>query len=443
MSPPGSDGAGLRDWPFLPGRSARIIGGEGAWLIADDDQRILDAAGGAIVVNVGHGRAEVAQALAKAASGAAFVVPPWRTPEREALVERLRRDWLPPPLDHIHLTCGGSEAMDAAVKIALQHFAARGEARRTKIMAREVSYHGTTLAMAAFSGHESRKRGLEGFLQTHPCAPTPSPLRCPLGAHHPDAGNYYIEATRRAIEAAGPGEIAALAVEAITGSSGGAIVPPPDYLRGVRALCDEYGILLIVDEVMTGFGRTGARFACEHWDLKPDILVGGKGLAGGYAAISGVYATAAVAEPIRKAGFDVMFHTFAALPSACAAADAVLRILDEEGLTQRAQSLGAKLSARLNDLLGQHRHVAEVRGMGLLQAVEIVRDRESLEPFDLADRVTSRIVAEGLKRDVFFYPGGTGAVRDIICLGPPFICTEAEIDLMAETLAASIDHVLC
>jgi len=433
----------MRDWPFIAGRSTRITGGEGAWLIADDGRRILDAAGGAIVVNVGHGRAEVAEALAKSASGAAFVVPPWRTPEREVLVERLRADWLPEGLGHIHLTCGGSEAMDAAVKIALQHFAARGESRRTKIMAREISYHGTTIAMAGFSGHPGRKRGLAGFLASHPQAPTPSPLRCPQGPDYPHAGRHYVEATRRAIEQAGSDTIAALAIEAITGSSGGAIVPPTDYLSGVRQLCDEFGILLIVDEVMTGFGRTGAKFACDHWRLKPDILVSGKGLAGGYAAISGVYATAEVAEPIREAGFEVMFHTFAAMPSACAAADTVLRILDRENLVERARVLGDQLSARLGDLLGQHPHVAEVRGMGLLQAVEIVRDRDTLEPFDIADRITNRVVAQGLKNDVFFYPGGTGEVRDIICLGPPFVCTDAEIDLMAEVLARSIDEVLC
>jgi adenosylmethionine-8-amino-7-oxononanoate aminotransferase len=434
--------AGAHDWPFIAGRAPRIVDGEGAWLICDDGRRILDAAGGAIVANVGHGRGEVVEAMARAAAGATFVVPTWRTPEREALVERLRAGWLPGGLHHIHLTCGGSEAMESAVKIALQHFAARGETRRVKILGRETSYHGTTLAMAAFSGHPGRKRGLEGFLVSHPRAPTPSPLHCPLGPHHPDAGAYYLAATRAAIEAEGGDTIAALAVEAITGSSGGAIVPPTDYLPGIRTLCDEFGILLIVDEVMTGFGRTGAKFACDHWSLAPDILVAGKGLAGGYGAITGVFATPRVAQPIAAAGYDVMFHTFAALPSACAAADAVLAIIEREGLVARAQALGERLADRLQALLGQHPHVAEVRGMGLLQAVEIVRDRDRLEAFDAAERVTARIVAQGLRNGVFFYPGGTGAVRDVICLGPPFVSSEGEIDQMADVLAASIGEVL-
>ena len=430
----------LTDWPFIAASSPRIVGGEGAWLIADDGRRILDAAGGAIVGNVGYGRPEVAEAIARASS--AFVVPTWRTPEREALAARLRRSWLPAGLHHIHLTSGGSEGVEAAVKIALQHAAAKGERARVKVMARELSYHGTTIAMAGLSGHEGRKRGLEGFLTTYPRIPTPWPLRCPLGSHHPDAGDYYLAATRAAIEAEGPETVAALVVEAVTGTSGGAIVPPADYLPGIRSLCDEYGILMIVDEVMTGFGRTGATFAVDHWRVTPDILISGKGLAGGYAAICGVFATRAVAQPIADAGLSVMFHTFAALPSACAAADAVLTILEDEALVERAGRLGARLSEQLSARLGQHPHVAEVRGLGLLQAVEIVRDRETLTPFDEAERVTQRIVGKGLGRGVFFYPGGTGAVRDIICLGPPFVASEAEIDQMAEVLALSIADVL-
>lgn len=433
----------LDDWPFLPSASLRITDGEGAWLICDDGRRILDAAGGAIVANVGHGRAEVAEAMARAAAGPSYVVPIWRTPQREAMVERLRKSWLPSDLHHIHVTSGGSEGVEAAVKIALTHFAALGQTRRTKIVSRDLSYHGTTIAMAGLSGHRARKRGLEGFLQRFPSVPTPHPLRSPLGPHHPGAGGDYVRATRQAIEAEGPDTIAALVIEPITGSSGGAIVPPDDYLHGVRALCDEYGLLLIVDEVMTGFGRTGARFAVDHWRLRADILVSGKGLAGGYAAICGVFAAPHVAEPIRAAGLDVMFHTFGALPSACAAADAVLGILEREQLVERAAVLGERLSTALHARLGDHPHVAEIRGRGLLQAVELVRDRDSLAQFDAEAGVTAKVVAKGLDHGVFFYPGGTGVARDIICLGPAFVAREAEIDLMAEVLARSIEETLC
>ncbi|HEV2364917.1 MAG TPA: aminotransferase class III-fold pyridoxal phosphate-dependent enzyme [Caulobacteraceae bacterium] len=434
---------GLRDWPFLPARGINIVDADDCWLIDSDGRRILDAAGGAIVANVGHGRAEVADAIREASLHPSYVVPTWKTPQREALVERLRRDWLPPGLTHVHLTSGGSEGVESAVKIALQHFAAKGETQRVKIMARDVSYHGTTLATAALSGHIGRKRGLEGFLARHPTLPTPWTLRSRLGPHHPDAGAAFLEASRAAIEAAGPDTVAAILVEAVTGSSGGAIVPPPDYLPGLRALCDEYGILLIVDEVMTGFGRVGAKFAADHFGVAPDLLVSGKGLAGGYAAICGVFATAAVAEPIAAAkDISVMFHTFAALPSACAAADAVLSILEREQLVARAGAMGAKLRARLDERLGQHPHVAEVRGVGLLQAVEVVRDRDTLEPFAEEEKITDKIVREALRRGVFYYPGGTGPVRDILVMGPPFTVSDAQVEQMADTLADSIDAVL-
>lgn len=442
---PSSDAPGLRsdDWPFLSAPSLRIVDGEGAWLIADDGRRILDAAGGAIVANIGHGRTEVVRAIAENGSHPSYVVPIWRTPQREALVERLRAHWLPGNLHHIHLTSGGSEGVEAAVKIALQHFAACGETSRTKILSRELSYHGTTIAMAGLSGHRARKRGLEGFLQSFPAAPTPSPLRSPLGRHHPESGAHYVKATRAVIEAEGPQNIAAFVIEPITGSSGGAIVPPDDYLPGVRALCDEYGILLIVDEVMTGFGRTGTKFGVDHGDLRADILVAGKGMGGGYAAICGVFAAPHVADPIRERGLDVMFHTFGAMSSACAASDVVLDILQRENLVARAASLGDRLSDALHRRLGDHPHVAEIRGRGLLQAVELVLDRETLEQFPAEEQITSKVVARGLENGVFFYPGGTGVARDIICFGPAFVATEAEIDMMAEVLAQSIRDVLC
>jgi adenosylmethionine-8-amino-7-oxononanoate aminotransferase len=435
---PGSD-----DWPFFPAAGPRIVGGDGAWLIADDGKRILDAAGGAIVANIGHGRVEVAEAIAKASAGPSYVVPTWRTPQREAMAARLRERWLPANLTHIMATTSGSDGVEAAIKIALQHFAAKGESARTKVVSRALSYHGTTIAMAGLSGHRARKRGLEGFLQTFPAAPTPHPLRSPLGRHHPDTGAHAVAETRAVFEAEGPERIAAFVMEPVVGASGGAIPPPAGYVAGIRALCDEFGILLIVDEVMTGFGRTGTKFAVEHWDLRADILVSGKGLSGGYAPICGVFADHAVAEPIRAAGMDVMFHTYGAHPAACAASDVVLDILERENLVERAGKLGERLTAALEANLGQHPHVAEIRGLGLLQAVELVKDRETLERFAPEDQVTTRVVANGLERGVFFYPGGTGAARDIIVFGPAFVATEGEIDQMAETLARSIGDVLC
>jgi adenosylmethionine-8-amino-7-oxononanoate aminotransferase len=430
-------------WPFTPSaRNIEIVGAGGAYLIQADGSRLLDAAGGAIVVNVGHGRASVAQAVFEATKTTTYVVPPWLTPDRRKLIERLRADWLPPSFDHIHLTCGGSEGIETAMKIAIQSQAARGMPQRYKIIGRSVSYHGTTLATTAVGGHTARKKGLAHVLETYPSVPTPYPLRCPLGPHHPDAGRYYVDALAKVIEAEGAETIAAFLAEPINGSSGGAIIPPDDYWKAVRALCDKHGILLIMDEVMTGFGRTGVPFGFQHWGIEPDIFVAGKGLAGGYAPITGVFATSAVADPIAEAGMNVMFHTFGAHPAACAAACEVLRLLGEENLLQRCAIAGEVLQRRLNDVFGNHPNVAEVRGRGLLQAIEIVKNRTTLEPFDVSANITNRVIGAALKRGVFFYGGGTGDVRDIVCMGPPFIIGDAEIEQMVRALSESLDEVL-
>lgn len=429
-------------WPFVPAaRSVNVVRADGCYLYTDAGQRILDAAGGAIVANVGHGRESVVRAVADATRATTYVVPPWLTPGRAALVERLRRDWLPAEIDHIHLTSGGSEGVEAAMKVAIQYHAARGEPQRRVIIGRTISYHGTTIAAMAVGGHEARKVGHLHALPHYPKAPTPYPLRCPLGPHHRDAGRYYVEALRAVIEAEGPGNVAAFLAEPITGSSGGAIVPPDEYWPGVRALCDEHGILLLLDEVMTGFGRTGTKFGFEHFSVVPDVLVSGKGLAGGYAPLVGVFARGAIARTIADAKMNVMFHTFGAHPAACAAADEVLKILTAEGLVERAATMGKVLSKRLNDALSNHPHVAEIRGRGLLQAIEIVRDRDTLEPYPIEANITNRVITAALRRGVFFYTGGTGVVRYILCLGPPFTVEESDIDLMAEVLAEAVTEV--
>jgi adenosylmethionine-8-amino-7-oxononanoate aminotransferase len=430
-------------WPFVGStRPFQIVGSDGVWLVASDGRRILDAAGGAIVCNVGHGRAVVADAVARATREATYVVPPWLTPSRIALLERLERDWLPADLPHVHLASGGSEGVETAMKLAIQFHAARGQPERTKIVGRDLSYHGTTLATTAVGGHAGRKKGLAHALPTYPHAPTPYPLRGPRGANDSNRGQFYVDALRAVIESEGPGTVAAFLAEPITGSSGGAIVPPDDYWPGVRALCDEFGILLLMDEVMTGFGRTGRRFGFEHWPIRPDVLVAGKGLAGGYAPIVGVYATSTIAKAIEGAGMNVMFHTFGAHPAACAAANEVLRILTEERLVERAARLGTHLGEALRDAFGNHPHVAEVRGRGLLQAIEIVADRATLARFPLAANVTDRVVGAALGRGVFFYPGGTGEQRDIVCLGPPFVVDASHVERMVEVLRASVDEVV-
>jgi adenosylmethionine-8-amino-7-oxononanoate aminotransferase len=429
-------------WNFLSGRNLSIAKAEGACLYTSDGQEIIDAAGGAIVSNVGHGRRRVAEAVGKATLEYGYVVPPWVTPSRASLIDILRKDWLPESLTRAHFTTGGSESNEAAIKLALHYQQAIGQSQRTKIIGRSISYHGTTMVTAAISGHPKRKKGLELALPKFCEIDSPYPLRCPLGRFHKDAGSYYAHLLQTEIETQGAENVAAVLAEPITGSSGGAIVPPDDYWPKVREICDRFGVILIMDEVMTGFGRTGTTFGYQHWPIEPDILVGGKGLAGGYAPLGAVFATEKVGSAVEGAGFQVMFSTFGAHPAACAAATEVLNIIREENLIDSAKVKGEYLINRLNDALGQNPYLGEVRGRGLLVAVELVSNRETLAHFPEALSITDKIVAKGLEKGVFFYGGGTGVVRDVVCFGPTFTITEQQLDQVVDTFVECVNEVL-
>jgi adenosylmethionine-8-amino-7-oxononanoate aminotransferase len=232
--------------------------------------------------------------------------------------------------------------------------------------------------------------------------------------------------------------VAAFVAEPVVGSTIGAVDPPDEYWPRVAEICRRHGVLLIADEVMTGFGRTGRRFGVEHWDVTPDILVAGKGLAGGYAPIGGVYTSEEVVGSLAKGGDELMFYTFGAHPSACGAADKVLEILEREALVARAAEMGERLRKRLS-VLESHPNVAQVRGRGLMLGVELVRDRNTLEPFPAEAGLTRKVIAAGLGEGVFFYPCGSGSVRDAVMMGPPFVIGDEEIEKIVSALETAID----
>lgn len=408
-------------YPLIPGATPPVIvGGDGSWLVTDDGRRILDAGGGAVVANIGHGRAEVVEAATAGLTGAGYVVPVWATEWRVRLVERLTDRWLPPGFTRCLFTAGGSESVDTAMRLARQHHVSAGRPERWKVVGRSISYHGATLATLAVANHD-RRRGAFG----------------PLLLDLPKADADDAEQLAELIEAEGPDTVAAFIGEPVSGASGGALVPPDGYWRRIREVCDAYGVLLIADEVMTGFGRTGRRFAVEHWDVVPDILVAGKGLGGGYVAMGGVFTTDAVVEPIAAAGDSVMFFTFSGTDLSCAIADRVLQVLEDERLVDRAAHVGDLLRRRLTDELGGHPHVAEVRGLGLLLGVELVRDRASGASWD--GRLTPLVVAEALRRDLWVYPAGSAAVPDALLFGPPFTISEDEVEVVVSRTRAAID----
>jgi adenosylmethionine-8-amino-7-oxononanoate aminotransferase len=245
----------------------------------------------------------------------------------------------------------------------------------------------------------------------------------------------------RVIAREGAESIAAFVAEPIGGSTAGALVPPDEYWPKIVDICRRHGILLIADEVMTGYGRTGAKFAVDHWGVVPDVLVGGKGLTGGYAPMGAIFAQNHVVEPIAEAGSELMFFTYSGHPASCAVADKVLEILEREQLVARAASMGAELRERLA-VLESHPHVGEVRGRGLLLAIELVQDKDTLQPFPAEMQLTNKVVAAGLSEGVFFYPGGCGPAQDVIALGPPFILGSEEIEKIAKTFEVALDSAV-
>jgi adenosylmethionine-8-amino-7-oxononanoate aminotransferase len=432
-------------WPFVPSNSAvfdrmEIVGAEGAYLLTRDGSRILDASAGAAVGNIGWGRQEVADVAAAALAKLAYTLPPFATPDRLALAERLRSDWLPGDMPGISFFGSGSEANEAAMRLARQYQIATGRESRWKIVGRDVSYSGTTLATLAIGDHDSRRKGFEPMMLHMPHAPACYCLRCPLGKTYPECQVACAQELEAVIEREGADTIAAFHVEPITGTSGGALVPPDEYLPTIADICRRHDILLIADEVLTGFGRTGERMAVDHFDVRPDIIVLGKGMSGGYAAMSAVATKARIPEAMAAAGLSPMFHTYSGHPSQCAAAHRVLEIIEREQLLERVRELGPILEQKLRTLL-QNPFVVDVRGRGFFYAIEIARDKESLEMFPAAAGVTFGIMEATVARGVFTYFGGTGTVRDIIIVAPPFIIDEVEMDKIVTVIDAAITEV--
>ncbi len=434
------DEARTQRFPLIARKGApplQIAKTEGAYLITPDGQRILDAAGGAVVVNIGQGRREVADAFADTAAEISYLVPPFASASRVKLVERLVDGWLPPGLSRVVFTSGGSDAVDAAVRLVRQHHLSAGRPERWKVIGRDLSYHGTTLTTLAVGGHTKRRKGFEPWLVDLPKAPACFCLRCPLGKSYPGCKIDCAEELEAVLKREDPNTVAAFIVEPIGGSTAGALTPPDEYLPRIAEICKRHGVLLIADEVMSGFGRTGKRFAVDHWDVVPDILIGGKGLTGGYAPLCAIAAKPEVVDPIGDAGDELMFYTYSAHPASCAVADKVLEIMERENLVERAAVMGERLRQRLAGL-ETHPNVAEIRGRGLLLAIEIVRDRDTLEPFPTSIGMTNKVLGAAFAQGVMVYPGGCDPARDVITLGPPLIIDDDDIERIANALEIGI-----
>lgn len=393
-------------YPFTrpASRPPVVVETDGVELILEDGERVIDAAGGAVVTNIGHGRGEIADAVATAMRSIDYVVPTWATPNRVALVDRLVNNWLPEGFGHVYFAGGGSEATDTAVRVARQYHLSRGDDQRYKVIARLPSYHGATIATLGIGGHMARRSGLD-----------------PLLAEWPKVPWNDASALAAAIEAAGPETVSAFMAEPIIGAAAGALVANEDYWQQVMEVCQHYGVLFIADEVMTGFGRTGRTWGHEHDPVQPDILVSAKGLGGGYVPMSMLTASDEVTGSISDAGGNVMFFTYSGPDAMCAGALAVLEIMEREQLVDRAKVMGDRMQSALASALNGHSRVTEIRGRGLMIGVE------------LAGLSAVEAVEACVQRGMWVYPAGSGpAVADALLFAPPMVVTDDHIDRIVD-----------
>jgi len=410
-----------------------------------DGREYLDAAGGAIVVNVGHGRREVVDAMAAQAARLAYAHGSVFTNEPlEAYATAVARHL---PLDGaaIYPVSGGSEAIETALKLARAYHLARGETERWIVFSRWGSYHGNTLGALDLSGRKPLRRPYEGWLGRFRHVSAAYPYRAGLaGANALGSTAELAAELDRAFDAAGPGTVAAFVAEPIVGATLAAAVPPDDYWPAIAEVCRRHGVLLIADEVMTGFGRTGRWFGLDHWGVRPDLLVAAKGATSGYWPFGFVAASDEIHATVAGAGGFIHGFTYSHGPVAAAVAGAVLDILETEGLVEASAAKGERLLAGLGARLHDDPHVGDVRGRGLLVGVELVADRVTRAPFPRSARITEGVVRAARDRGLLVYSGtgnANGIDGDTILLGPPFIVSDAELDRIVETLAVAIEAV--
>lgn len=424
----------------------QVSRGEGAYLYDEAGKAYLNC-GDAAVSCLGHGDLHVTQAIKDQLDRVAFAHTGFFTSEpAERLADKLV-SVAPEGLDRVYFVSGGSEAMESALKLARQYFIEVGQPQRTRVIARRQSYHGNTLGALATGGNAWRRAPFAPLLMD---VSHVSPCYAYRGKEDGESDGSYVDRLIAELEVEiarfGSENVMAFVAEPVVGATLGAVPSVGDYFRRVREVCDRHGILLILDEVMCGMGRTGTLFASEQLGIAPDICAVAKGLGAGYQPIGAMLCTAKIHDTIRDgSGFFQHGHTYLGHPVACAASLAVLERLLDDGVLGAVTPAGDKLRAALLARLGQHPHVGDIRGVALFQGIELVRDRETKEPFDPSDKVNARLKKAAFDAGLICYPmGGTldGQRGDHVLLAPPFIITDAQVEELADKLTSAIGVVL-
>ena len=423
------------------------VGGEGIRIIDAEGKRYIDASGGAAVSCLGHGHPDITRAMHEQADKLAFAHTSFFTTEpAEKLADKLISS-APSGVSHVYYVSGGSEAIEAALKMARQYHVERGEPQRRHFIARRQSYHGNTVGALSVGGNAWRRQQFAPMLiEAHHIAPC-FEYRDRNPDETPESyGKRAADELEAKILELGKDSVIAFVAEPVVGATLGAVPAAPGYFKRIREICDAYGVLLILDEVMCGMGRTGTLHACEQEGIAPDIMTIAKGLGGGYQPIGAVLLGQHIFDAFRTgSGFFQHGHTYLGHPMACAAALAVQNVIERDRLLENVKAMGVHLMDRLQDRFGNHRHVGDIRGRGLFQAIELVQDRTSKATFDPKLKLHARIKKEAMALGLMVYPmGGTidGLHGDHVLLAPPFICTSDDINLIVEKLGDAVDTAL-
>jgi adenosylmethionine-8-amino-7-oxononanoate aminotransferase len=429
----------------------RVLGGElpvavraeGCTIWDADGRAYLDAAGGAIVVNVGHGRQSIVDAMERQARAFTYVHGTTFTTEPLESYARAVGPHLPVDDPAIYPVSGGSEAIESCLKLVRSYHLARREPDRTAVIARYGSYHGNSMGALDLSGREPLRRPYEPWLGRFNHVSAAYPYRAgETAAHALGDVDQLVAELEAAIVEAGQGRVAAFVAEPIVGATLGAVAPPDGYWPAIAEVCRRHGILLVADEVMTGFGRTGRWFGLDHWGVRADVMAAAKGVAGGYFPLGLAVASGNVYETITTGGGFVHGFTYSHSPVGAAVAGEVLRILESEKLVEASATKGERLLALVSERLGGHANVGDVRGRGLLVGVELVADRATRAPFPRSARLIEGVMAHARAAGLLLYHGtgnADGTNGDTVLLGPPFVVTDAELRRIAESLGDAVE----
>jgi adenosylmethionine-8-amino-7-oxononanoate aminotransferase len=417
------------------------------WVYDSAGRAYLDGSGGAAVSCLGHNHPDIQAAMHAQIDALAYAHTSFFTTEvAERLADRLVAD-APEGISHAYFVSGGSEAVEAALKMARQYFVEIGQPERRHIVARRQSYHGNTLGALAVGGNAWRRAQFAPLLiEVEHVSPCYAYRDQRDGESAEQYGERLARELEQTFERLGPGTVMAFVAEPVVGATAGALTAVPGYFRRIREVCDRHGVLLIVDEVMCGMGRTGTLYAVEQEGVTPDLITIAKGLGGGYQPIGAVMAQQRIVDAMQQgSGFFQHGHTYLGHAVACAASLAVQDVIRRDGLLARVREQGAGLRERLERALGAHPQVGDIRGRGLFMGLELVQDRTSKQTFDPALSLHARVKREAMARGLMVYPmGGTidGRQGDHVLLAPPFIITDDELDQLTERLAGAIDAAI-